>query len=409
MESLERAHSEYEAMQRLFILSRYTIPETPSPSDSIYRTYVHDPSKPNGRRQLSSSTREGLKDKVYAWERSNKSSNKYFKTVYDAFTITQNEKLKYVKSEEKRCSVENTVSRNNINYKRFIADTDFHNKYICEITKNDIEDILFLNLSRYDLNYKGFQSLKSVLKPIFDLAFQEEWIEDNPYSRINFKKFSNMIVDDVPIEKRVHSSEDINRMLDYIHSQQKKYPKSISGFALELQILIALRRGEIPALMWEDLSSDCLTIRREMLELKKASGTSNSKYAIVQHTKTYKDRKYPMTNDLRAFLERLKAFHRVNGWDSQYLFPVANEYGCITTKSIYSFYHRMCKNLGIATSKDFIKGTHAFRRTRITEVTNKSGGNIVMASQLFGNSPEIAKKHYYTGLDLEEARRVLNG
>ena len=90
-----------------------------------------------------------------------------------------------------------------------------------------------------------------------------------------------------------------------------------------------------------------------------------------------------------------------------FLFPSDNKNGCITNATVYDFYYRMCKNLGIATGHEFTKGTHAFRRTRITEVANKSGGNLIMASQLFGNSPEVAKKHYYTGIDLQEAKRVL--
>lgn len=30
-----------------------------------------------------------------------------------------------------------------------------------------------------------------------------------------------------------------------------------------------------------------------------------------------------------------------------------------------------------------------------------------MAAQFFGHSPEVAKNHYYVGLDLDEARKIL--
>ena len=48
---------------------------------------------------------------------------------------------------------------------------------------------------------------------------------------------------------------------------------------------------------------------------------------------------------------------------------------------------------------EVIKGTHSFRRNAITDVVNAAGGNIIMASQLFGNSPEVAKRNYYAGAD----------
>ena len=52
--------------------------------------------------------------------------------------------------------------------------------------------------------------------------------------------------------------------------------------------------------------------------------------------------------------------------------------------------------------------THSFRRNAVTIVVNASDGNILMASQLFGNSPEVAKNNYYTGLDMKKALEILN-
>ncbi len=54
-----------------------------------------------------------------------------------------------------------------------------------------------------------------------------------------------------------------------------------------------------------------------------------------------------------------------------------------------------------------IKGTHSFRRNAITKVVNNTGGNVVLASQLFGNSPDVALKHYFTKADAEQARKAL--
>lgn len=56
----------------------------------------------------------------------------------------------------------------------------------------------------------------------------------------------------------------------------------------------------------------------------------------------------------------------------------------------------------------FQKGTHSFRRNAITDVVNASGGNIILASKLFGNSPEVAKKNYFTGIDMQDALECLN-
>ena len=75
---------------------------------------------------------------------------------------------------------------------------------------------------------------------------------------------------------------------------------------------------------------------------------------------------------------------------------------------VYQFYSRTCKKLGIRICRDEIKGTHSFRRNAITDVVNASGGNLILAAELFGNSPQVAKKNYYTGINKEEALEVLN-
>ena len=67
----------------------------------------------------------------------------------------------------------------------------------------------------------------------------------------------------------------------------------------------------------------------------------------------------------------------------------------------------MCNALCIPIRKDFIRGTHSFRRNGITKVVNNSGGNVILASKLFGNSPDVAMKNYFTNADVEQARNAL--
>ena len=94
---------------------------------------------------------------------------------------------------------------------------------------------------------------------------------------------------------------------------------------------------------------------------------------------------------------------------SEYLFPDKNtDLGVINNNTVYHLYSRVCKKLGIVISRTEIKGTHSFRRNAITDVVNSTGGNVVLASKLFGNSPEVACKNYYTGIDLNEALEALN-
>lgn len=248
--------------------------------------------------------------------------------------------------------------------------------------------------------------MRSVLNSIFSYAFCENMITDNPYSRVDFKKYSDMLTESTSVEERFHSDEDIERILEHIHAWQKKKPYYIPAYALEMQIICGMRRGELPPLKWSDITEKYIFIHQQQLTVKKLDGVPEH-FEIVSHTKNYKNRKYPITDEVLELIGRLKTVHEKYYSKSEFVFPANSENGCITNNTIYDYYRRVCKKLDITVDKNVIKGTHAFRRTKITQVINNSNGNVILASQLFGNSPEVAKKNYYTGLNLELAKEVL--
>ncbi len=196
-------------------------------------------------------------------------------------------------------------------------------------------------------------------------------------------------------------------MIDYLHMYQMKKPSYLPAYALEIQILMGLRRGEVPPLEWADINDTFIEINKEQLTVKKTD-KEKEHFVIVPHTKTYVDRYFPITDALDDFLKRLKEVHRKYYPDSKYLFPADSANGVITNNTVYNFYRRMCKKLDIEVNQDFKKGTHSFRRNAITDVINSSGGNVILASKLFGNSPEVAKKNYFTGIDMDDALKCLN-
>lgn len=267
-------------------------------------------------------------------------------------------------------------------------------------------------LERHDLKKKAFAGLRSILSTVFSLAYQEYWITDNPYKRINFSqlKYANMILPDKSIADRAFTADEMDAILTFLHEKQKKEPLYFPAYALELQIIMGLRRGEIPPLRLVDIDHKrgFIEIRREMIVVKKSPDTPKEYAQIVDHTKTWKDRRYPLTDDLTGFLQRLYAVRERYRIESEFLFPANNKTGCISINTVYNFYRRMYRKLQIPIGRDLMRGPHAFRRNASTNVIEKSGGNIIMAAQLFGNSPEVLKKNYYTGLNMERARAILN-
>lgn len=361
---------------RDMILSKYKFPIKPS-SDGYYHVYIKTET---GRKQIKAKDLDNLKERVFRYE------TKSFKEVYG---LVKEEKLKYVKNQEKLISVKNTLRVTDQIYNRFIAGSEIENESVANITKSDLEDFCLQTLRNQDVNKKAFLNMRSIIKSVMRYAYEQYWISDNPYTRIDFKKYNDLLVSGTPISKRVHTNEEIDRMLSYLHSKQNINPDYMPAWALELQILAGLRRGEIAPLEWSDIYDDAIHITKEMVTV-----LGSYENIIVNHTKTYTDRVFPVTDQIREFLDRLPV-------TSNYLFPN------ITNNMVYKLYSRMCKYLGIQISRDCIKGPHSFRRNGITTVCN-AGGSIEMAATLYGNSPLSITKHYYTGINIMKAKAILD-
>lgn len=403
--SLGDAREVYRMIEHKTILDQYTFPKKAG-KDGYYRIYVKDATKKAGRKQLAARSLDELREKVILFELG--ISGHATKNFHDVFQIVQSERLKYIKDPEKKLSAQNTVGRNHSAYKRFFEGTEFEKMPIDMISKKDLENVIYMNLKRYDLRKKAFESLKSILRAVFALAYNESWISDNIYLRMDFQKFAGMLMPDTPIDKRVHSTSDLQRMLSYIHEYQKRKPSYIPAYALEMQILAGLRRGEVPPLLLSDIHDDYIDITKEQLTVKKNAVNEKEYCTVVNHTKNYRNRYFPRTDSINDLLARLQLVHDKYYPTSIYLFPADNENGIITNNTVYNFYRRMCKKLDIKIDSAFIKGTHSFRRNAITDVVNAANGNTIMASQLFGNTPEVAQKNYYTGVDLQRAKDVVN-
>lgn len=402
--SLEDARNIYMNIEKKQILRGYTFPRSPS-KDGYYRIYVSDPTKKAGRKQLAAKTLAELQDKVYEFEKGILGATR--KTFSEVFSIAMEEKLKYVSNPDKLPSMQNTVNRYRCDYRRFFSETDFETKYIDSITKSDIEGIIYMNLSRFSLREKGFKGLTLILRTAFNLAYEQSWIQDNVFDRMNFKKFEGMLSDDVDIEKRAHSKSDVKRILDELHDHQRKKPNYLPAYALELQIITGTRRGEIPPLRRIDITDTHIIISREQITVKKYNDIPEH-CVIVNHTKTHINRHFPRSAAVNDLLKRLYDTLDTYYPGSEYLFPADNENGVISNNTVYNYYGRVCRKLGIEITREEIRGTHSFRRNAITDVVNATGGNLVLTSALFGNSPQVAKKNYYTGIDNHEALIALN-
>ena len=407
------------AMEKEALLKNIVFPQEPS-TDGYYHLMLPDDSRKNGRRHIKARSVEDLREKAYRHILGLHGNPQVKRTFAEVYAMSQEELLKYVKGEDKLVSTRNTITRHRQTYDRFFKGTDFELRSIDQIDKRQIEDVILMNLKRFDLRNTAFVSMTTVLRTAFSYAFEHEWISDNPFVRINLKdsRFRNMLVEAVPLEERSYTDEEMRLIMNELHRVQKKKPDYLPAYALELQIICGLRRAEVCGLKFSDIQTDrksgepCLMIRRELLVIKKSEDNPKTKSILAEHTKTRKDRKLPIFDDLEDIIQRIIAVHRRYSLHSEFLFPrkepVPGEPKCISINTVYHFYHRMCERQGIELQADAIRGPHAFRRNKADEIENSAGGSPELASRLLGNTPRVLKQNYYDGVDMSTAKDVLN-
>lgn len=385
----------YDNFMKENLLNKYTFPKKPS-SDGYYHIYVNDSTKKGGKTQIKCKTLEGLKEKVYKKEFDNCRS----KTFKEVFELMCKYKLS-LSFNDRKFSTEKTISNYESTYKRFIKDTAIEFKYIDEITADDIEKNILLNAERYTLNKSSFKALIGLFSPVFKYAIQKKLIIYNPWLEIDLKAYNNIYISSNPISERAHSTEEIDKIIEYLREYQNSKPNYFALYALEFQIMVGCRRGEIPPLRWSDITYDSITFSREQIEVRKSKRIKKSYDKIVNHTKTNKVRFFPLTSELKDLLAQIKRIQKEYNIKSEYIFPANTENGCIKNQTIYYCYKKACEKLGIKKNEGIIKGTHSFRRNRITEVINETG-DINFAAEIFGNSPKVIYDNYYLGSNKEK-------
>ncbi len=165
-----------------------------------------------------------------------------------------------------------------------------------------------------------------------------------------------MLVDSTSTQERVHSEEDIRKMLEYLHDLQVKDPANVRAYALKLQILVSCRRGEVAPLRKSDVYPTGIFISREQLTIRRA-GNVPEHWKIVGHTKNGENRIFPMDDHLKEFLQRLCAMLDTYYPGTPYLFPdKTQKNGVINNNVVYRLYRSICKKLGIMFSETSLKG-----------------------------------------------------
>lgn len=265
------------------------------------------------RKPISSSTYEGLIDKLYDhfFGDSAATMETYFET--------------WMEWREK----ETSVSRKTIKENRFMWNSLLRNEDITLIPLKELTAkvliIYFRNLTKgRQIIRKRFNDLKSIMNGILYLAVENDIIERNYLRDINYKQFS-------------YKAEN-TRITPYTEDERLQIINHLGNdfysLAIKLDFYLILRIGELKGLRWDDISGDFLHIQRFVDDKNEIIED------IIGHASEGK-RYMPLTPKAKEILAQIQALNP----NSEYIF-IRNSQP-LATVTFNRRLKKCCEELGI--------------------------------------------------------------
>lgn len=356
-------------------------------SDGYWKTKVKES---DGRyRLIKKKDKSDLEDAVIKYYKRLSQKDNSFKARFNVWIDRQRE-----------CGrSENTILKYKSDYRRF-----YEGYPIEQLDINDIDDIILGKhilevLKAKDIRWRALKDIIGYTSGVFDKAVRDKVIPESPLKYIDlpiFKKYCYIS----PVKtttQRTLTEKDTHTLMERIRHPRAHNINRICCFAIELAIYTGMRVGELAALKWEDvILEESLLIIRRSEKFDRATKTS-----VISTTKTGKERLFPLVEDIKNLLFRIRSYESEQGWLGEYIFMDAD--GRVTKSKISD------TTRNITMSKDFsgVKSIHAIRRTFNSRL-KCNGVSTTIASNLLGHTERVNEQNYtYDISEMEEKKRLV--
>ena len=312
-------------------------------------------------------------------------------------------------------SSNNTREKYHTDYERFFIGSSIIKKPITDITDIDIEDFFLKSIKSYKsrdnkigLEYRAFGRLYGYMNGLFRYAYKHRMIENNPMLYLDKSDFRNACRQ--PKEKSAQteliSDNDFDAILKQLYKDMQDNPTYFPTYAVELGALTGMRVAELATLKWEDINE-----KEGYIEIKRSDKFNrgfdeNGKriyWWTVEKTKTGKKRRFPLDDEIRNSLNRIRKIQFQYGLVSEWVFPHP-EYGWTHNTIISSCLKNKCLQIGLKRTY----GIHAFRKTLNSDLRMQNVPAKMCASMI-GNTADVNDAYYYYDTsNMDDKRAVLS-
>lgn len=352
--------------------------------DGFWRTYLPDEEKT--RKLIKKKEKEALEEAIVNFYKDDEAlTTKTFDEMYHLWREVQDIMV---------CS--NTTVKYDTDYLRYFSEKDFIKKDIGKIKQSDIKVFICETVKTQHLCKKACKTLFGYIHNTFLYALEQELIADDPMKALKAKSFYKYCTErEKTTENSTVSDQEMESIYEVIQRDYQEQPWYIPTYAVHLASLTGMRVGELSALKW-----DCIKDNYILINKSEKYDRKNEKY-IVDKTKTMKERKFPITPEIKSLLDKIKKIEIKYGYICEWVF--ADENGRVHANIISSCSKNKSRQAGIPD-----KGIHAFRKT-INSKLRCNGVSATIAASMLGHSEEVNEEYYtFDVVSMEEKARLLS-
>lgn len=322
-----------------------------------WQTYVKDDTNPKGRKEIVRKRKQDLEKYLLDFYRSQLNTVKVytFENLYAEF-------MEYKEATTSKTTVDAYIKA----YNRFYKDDSIIKEDLSQLKVPTLRMWLETMIRTHKLNYKSYSKFAVVFNQLFKYAVEMEYLDKNPFDRINVRSLGLYNTPKKNSKDKVFSQSETKDINKVAFDDFAEKPNCVP-LAVLLTFQTGLRLGEIVALKWSDVDFESKKLRVCRFERVQQNYTADYKqlttceHVIVEcDTKgEYGERFVDLTEDALYILSLLKDYYKSEKIISEWLF--VNKQGRIHNRAMDLRIRRYCKMVGIKE-----KSLHKIRSTYIS-------------------------------------------
>lgn len=276
-------------------------------------------------------------------------------------------------------------------FNRFIRSNRLGQTRIRNVDQDILDIFIRQTIANNTLSAKTYANLRTLVQGIFKYAKRHHMTDISISEFFSDLDISKRVFKTTPrnLETGVFHEDEITKMLTYLYANP-----TIENLGLIFCFQTGIRRGELVAVKWEDITDGVLHVQRQ--EVVYSSGVKGCMvHAVVDYTKTEAGNRYIYLPESSQNLLMMLRWRNKTG---EYLMEKDGKRIQKTT-----FDHvilKACDGAGIPR-----RSMHKIRRTYGTTLIDNNVEDSLIMSQMGHSTIETTRKYYYYANKNDEHKR----